>query len=68
MGHRKINLNIVFARQNVGIREVADKIWLVSFVNDDLGFLDQACGRVTSAEYPIGPRLPICPEWTCRNW
>jgi len=30
MGRLKINLSIVFAGQNVGVREVADKIWLVS--------------------------------------
>lgn len=53
MGRRKINLSIVFAGQNVGIREVADKIWLVSFMNYDLGFFDQECGRVTSAENPF---------------
>ena len=56
MGRRKISLNIVFAKQNVRIREVADKIWLVSFMNDDLRFFDQACGRVTSAENPFGTR------------
>jgi hypothetical protein len=30
IGNRKINLSTVFAGQFVGIREVADKIWLVS--------------------------------------
>ena len=62
MGRRKINLSIVFAGQNVGIREVADKIWLVSFMNYDLGFFDQECGRVTSAENPFNAKvLPMCP-------
>ena len=32
---------VVFAGQNVGIREVADKIWLVSFIDYDLGFFDE---------------------------
>ena len=41
MGHRKINLSIVFSGQTVGIREVAEKIWLVSFMNYDLGFFDE---------------------------
>ncbi len=40
MGHRKINLSIVFSGQVVGVREVADKIWLVSFMDFDLGFFD----------------------------
>jgi len=58
-------LSIVFAGQNVGIREVADKIWLVSFMNYDLGFFDQECGRVTSAENPFEAKvLPMCPVRT----
>ena len=62
MACRKINLSIVFAGQKVGIREVADKIWLVSFMNYDLGFFDQECGRVTSAENPFAAKvLPMCP-------
>jgi hypothetical protein len=28
LGRRKINLSQVFAGQNVGIKEIADKIWL----------------------------------------
>ena len=38
IGNRKINLSVVFAGQTVGIREVADNIWLVSFLDYDLGF------------------------------
>jgi len=36
----------VFAGQIVGIREVDDQIWLVSFIDYDLGFVDQEAGRV----------------------
>jgi len=36
IGTRKINLSTVFAGQNVGARQVADKIWLVSFMQYDL--------------------------------
>jgi putative transposase len=32
-GRRKINLSTVFAGQNVGIKEVSDRIWLVSFMD-----------------------------------
>jgi hypothetical protein len=35
----------VFAGQIVGIREVSEKIWLVSFMNYDLGFFDSETGR-----------------------
>src|SRR5712671_5558038 len=38
-GRRKVNLSQVFAGQNVGVREVADHIWLISFMHYDLGFL-----------------------------
>ena len=62
IGRRKINLSIVFAGQNVGIKEVADKIWLVSFMNYDLGFFDEEVGRVTSLENPFEAKvLPMCP-------
>ena len=38
IGKRKINLSQVFAGQTVGIREVEDGIWLVSFLEFDIGF------------------------------
>lgn len=37
---RKISLSRVFADQDVGIREVRGKIWLVSLMKYDLGFFD----------------------------
>jgi putative transposase len=59
---RKINLSIVFAGQNVGIKEVSDRIWLVSFMQYDLGFFDHETGWITSAENPFGAKvLPMCP-------
>jgi putative transposase len=63
IGRRKINLSTVFAGQNVGITEVSDKIWLVSFMKYDLGFFDQEAGRVECAENPFGARvLPMSSE------
>ena len=53
---RKINFSTVFAGQTVGIREVADKIWLVRFMQYDLGFFDEEVGRVESAENPFIPK------------
>jgi putative transposase len=47
IGKRKINLSTVFAGQNVGVKEVSDKVWLVSFMKYDLGFFDQELGTVT---------------------
>ena len=56
IGRRKINLSTVFAGQTVGIREVADRIWLVSFMQYDLGFFDEEAGRVEPAENPFIPK------------
>ncbi len=62
-GRRKINLSTVFAGQNVGIKEVSDKIWLVSFMEYDLGFFDHETGRLATAVNPFAPKvLPMSPE------
>jgi putative transposase len=62
-GSRKINLSSALAGQNVGVKEVSDKIWLVSFMQYDLGFFDHQTGTITSAENPFGAKvLPMCPE------
>ncbi len=53
IGKRKINLSKSFACQLVGIREVADKIWLVSFMDYDLGFFDQDECRVEPTTNPF---------------
>jgi hypothetical protein len=42
----------------VGIREVDEKIWLVSFMKYDLGFFDQELGTVTSVENPCARNGP----------
>lgn len=55
VGRRKINLSQVFAGQVVGIREVEDQIWLVSFLDYDPGFFDRDEGRVEPAPNPFGP-------------
>jgi putative transposase len=49
---RKINLSKAFAGQNVGVRQVSDRIWLVSFMDYDLGYLDNETCRLE----PIGNR------------
>ena len=64
IGRRKINLSTVFAGQLVGIREVDDQVWLVSFLDHDLGFFDRDEGRVEPAPNPFGPEkvLTMSPE------
>ncbi len=57
IGRRKINLSRVFAGQNVGIREVSDKVGLVSFMEFDLGFFDEDENRVAPAGNPFSPKV-----------
>lgn len=64
LGRRKINLSVVFAGQLVGLREVEDQVWLVSFLDYDLGFFDQDQDRVEPAPNPFAPEkvLTMSPE------
>jgi putative transposase len=57
IGRRKVNLSYVFAGQKLGIREVSEKIWLVSFMHYDLGFFDEEADRVECAENPFGAKV-----------
>src|SRR3954465_10890927 len=57
VGRRKINLSTVYAGQNVGIKEVSDKIWLVSFMEYDLGFFDHETGRLANTENPFAAKV-----------
>src|SRR5687768_3737775 len=62
LGRRKINLSKVFAGQNVGVKEISDKIWLVTFMQYDLGFFDHESCRLESADNPFAAKvLPMCP-------
>jgi putative transposase len=64
LDRRKINLTTALAGQMVGIREVADQIWLVSFMHYDLGFYDNEKDRVEPARNPFTPEkvLTMSPE------
>ena len=42
MHRKKINISTVLAGQKLGIREVDDGIWLVSFMHYDLGYIVSA--------------------------
>ena len=64
VGRRKINLSTVFEGQYVGIREEEDGIWVVSFLDYDLGFFDQQDKRVEPVgSNPFAPKvLPMSSE------
>lgn len=60
---KKINLTSVLAGQNVGIKEVEDDIWLVSFMEYDLGYFDEQTCKLEPLPNPLGPKvLPMSPE------
>ena len=61
--NRKINLSQVFAGQLVGVRQETDRIWLVSFMEYDLGYFDDETCRLEPIHNPFGPDLlPMLPE------
>ena len=47
----------MFAGQNGGLKEVAEKIWLVSFLDFDLGYFDETEGRVEPGPNPFEAKL-----------
>jgi len=54
---QKINLSLVFAGQTVGIKQTDDKIWLVSFMDYDLGYFDDETCRLEPLENPFGAKV-----------
>jgi hypothetical protein len=62
LGHKKINFSTVFAGQAVGIKEVHEDIWLVSFMDYDLRYFDLETRVLEPLENPFGPKvLPMLP-------
>jgi putative transposase len=60
---RKINPSVVFAGQGVGIKPASENIWLVSFIDYDLGYFDHETCRLEPLANPFGPKvLPMSPE------
>jgi putative transposase len=60
---QKVNLSQVFAGQNVGVTQVAERIWLVTFMQYDLGYFDDETCRLEPIQNPFGPKvLPMSPE------
>jgi transposase InsO family protein len=53
---KKINISIVLAGQRLGIKEVDDGIWLVSFMHYDLGYFDLEQKTLQPLDNPFGPR------------
>jgi hypothetical protein len=54
---KKINLSTALAGQRVGIKEVDDGIWIVSFMRYDLGYIDLEARTLQPLDNPFGPGL-----------
>jgi len=54
---KKINFSQEFAGQKVGVKEIEDRIWQLSFMNYRLGYFDLDSCRVEPVENPFGPKL-----------
>jgi hypothetical protein len=54
---KRINLSTVLAGQRLGIKEVDDGIWIVSFMRYDLGFIDLEQKTLQPLDNPFGPGL-----------
>jgi transposase InsO family protein len=57
MHRKKISISTVLAGQWLGIKEVDDGIWLVSFMHYDLGYIDLEQRTLQPLDNPFGTRL-----------
>ena len=57
MHRKKINISTVMAGQKLGLKEVDDAIWLVSFMTYDLGYIDLEQKTLQTIDNPFGTRL-----------
>ncbi len=62
---KKIHLSVTLAGQAVGVKEVDGGIWLVSFMDYDLGYIDLEEKTLQPLANPFGPKvLPMSQERT----
>ncbi|KCZ54333.1 integrase core domain-containing protein, partial [Hyphomonas chukchiensis] len=57
MHRKKINISTVLAGQRVGITEVDDGIWLVTFMHYDLGYIDLEQRTLQTIDNPFGAKV-----------
>ena len=55
MHRKKINISTVMAGQRLGLKEVDDGIWVVSFMTYDLGYIDLEQKTLQPIANPFGP-------------
>lgn len=57
MHRKRINISTVLAGQRVGIKEVDEGIWIVTFMQYDLGYIDLEQKTLQPLDNPFGARL-----------
>jgi transposase InsO family protein len=57
MHRKKINISTSLAGQKLGVKEVDEAIWLVSFMDYDLGYIDLEQKTLQPLDNPFGPRV-----------
>ena len=57
MHRKRVNVSTVLAGQRLGIKEVDEGIWIVSFMRYDLGFIDLEQKTLQPTDNPFGPGL-----------
>jgi hypothetical protein len=60
---KKINIFTVLAGQRLGIKEVDEGIWLVNFIDYDLGYIDLE--QRQTLDNPLGPGCHPCLRYAC---
>jgi hypothetical protein len=57
MHRKRLNVSTVLAGQRLGIKEIDDDIWIVSFMHYDLGFIDLEQKTLQPLDNPFGTGL-----------
>jgi hypothetical protein len=57
MHRKRINVSTVLAGQKLGVKDVDEGIWIVSFMHYDLGYVDLEQKTLRPLDNPFGPRL-----------
>jgi transposase InsO family protein len=57
MHRKRVNISTVLAGQRVGIKEVDEGIWIVSFMQYDLGYIDLEQKTLQPLDNPFGTRV-----------
>ena len=77
LARKKISLSKSLAGKAVSVKEVEDDIWLVSFMDYNLGYVNLEEGALQPLENSFGQKfhlclrnelLPMCPEWINGDW